>query len=119
MTRNDGPVSLPPTREIAEDLRDGEDLDTLAKRYRTSRRMLLDRLRLAGYAPTGRSLQAEARLTARLEGSVEGSCITGVGGGDWTDLPLEPPRRDRAPRRRFVGLDWSTSPATLRSEWSS
>jgi hypothetical protein len=102
---------LPPIRDIAEDLRDGADYTELCTRYNVAAGTLANRLAYAGYAVTGHPSRSEVRPS--LAGGGEGNCITGNGGGDYTGLPTEAVLHASSRRRRvFVGLDWSTSPAS-------
>lgn len=104
--------TLPRIREIAEDLQDGADFAELCERYDVSGRLLTGRLSYAGYGTDGRPLTVEKR-TEPLDAAAYGEYVDGgVGGGDQEGLPLEPVPHTRRARRRFLGLDWSTSPAS-------
>lgn len=102
--------NLPPIRDLAETLRDGLPFDELAKMYDVSPSTLIQRLNVAGYGQTGYSLQVEARKSNPL-GESQGSCITGGGGGDYKVLPTYVVPHARR-RKQFIGLDWTTSPAS-------
>lgn len=103
---------LPPLRDVAEMLRDGVLFDEVCTMYDTSAHTLTSRLNNAGYGNSGHPLRVEARTTGVLQQG-EGPAIYtgGVGGGDYLGLPLEVVPHTRR-RKQFLGLDWSTSPAT-------
>lgn len=102
-------TELPPIREIAEALRNGYDFNELCAQYGGPPGWLASRLSYAGYSVDGQPRKTEAPQGV-LAGA-EGNCITGNGGGDYLGLPIDPVLHRRN-RREFVGLDWSTSPAT-------
>ena len=56
-------------------------------------------------------LDSEAPLQS-LGSVAEGNCVTGGGGGEYQGLPTDPVLTRSRPRRVFLGLDWSTSPAS-------
>lgn len=101
---------LPPIRNIAEDLREGADFDALCRQYDVTTGTLTNRLSYAGYGTDGHPKHAEAARHPLVAG-VEGNAMTGIGGGDYTGLPLEAVLHTGR-RRVFTGLDWSTSPAS-------
>lgn len=103
---------LPPMRDVAEKLREGYDFDDLCTIYDVSGHTLTSRLNIAGYGITGHPLRTEARRTPLSASVGEGNYVSGgVGGGDYEGLPTETVPHARR-RRRYLGLDWSTSPAS-------
>jgi hypothetical protein len=100
-------------RDIAEDLREGADFEGLCTTYDISGHTLTQRLNHAGYGISGQPLRVEARPSATSPLIVaEGNYVCGgVGGGDYQGLPIDPVPHIRR-RKQFLGLDWSTSPAT-------
>lgn len=102
---------LPPIREIAERLRNGEDFERFCEWYDVTPSMMANRLHYAGYSISGGPLHDRQGWVGPLTTAV-GNCITGNGGGDYKGLPIEPVLHSRRVRRVFVGLDWSTSPAS-------
>lgn len=104
-----GESVLPPIREVAEGLRDGDRFATVCRWYDVSEETLTNRLSYAGYGVDGEALNKGSRPVAA---GAEGNCVTGNGGGDYKGLPIEPVLHSRRVRRVFIGLDWSTSPAS-------
>lgn len=103
---------LPPLRDVAESLRDGLPFDDICRMYDTTPHTLTSRLNNAGYGITGYALRVEARTSGVLDQADYPSYVAGgVGGGDYLGLPLEVVPHTRR-RKQFLGLDWSTSPAS-------
>jgi len=104
-------ATLPPIRDVAEDLREGADYEAICAKYQVSGRTLANRLSYAGYGPDGRPTRVQAQANP-LDPRVYGAYVDGgVGGGDYQGLPTETVPHTRK-RREFLGLDWSTAPAT-------
>lgn len=102
---------LPPIREVAQRLRDGDEFHDLCTEYAVTARTLSSRLSYAGYGITGKPLGKEDRRP--LDQAAYPVYVTGgPGGGDYTGLPVNGVAYARSPKRRFLGLDWSTSPAS-------
>lgn len=102
---------LPPIREVAEGLQNGDVFATVCQWYDISEKTLTNRLSYAGYGVDGEPLHKAGPRPSVLA-SAEGNCVTGNGGGDYKGLPIEPVLHSRRVRRVFIGLDWTTSPAS-------
>lgn len=103
---------LPPIREIAEGLRNGDELATVCQWYDIAEKTLTNRLSYAGYGSDGHPSD-RAAVRRPVAAGAEGNCVTGNGGGDYKGLPIVPVLHNRrAVRKVFVGLDWTTSPAS-------
>lgn len=103
---------LPPIRDIAEQLRDGYNFDDLCDAYDVKPSTLQSRLSIAGYGISGHTLRSESLQGRTVLTNPEGSYVAGgVWGGDYQGLPLEAVPHARR-KKIFLGLDWSTSPAT-------
>lgn len=103
---------LPPIREIAAGLRNGDEFATVCQWYDINKEALSNRLSYAGYSNDGEPLHPVGDRRPIMAGA-EGNCTTGNGGGDYKGLPIEPVLHNRrAVRRIFIGLDWTTSPAS-------
>ena len=102
---------LPPIREIAAGLRGGDEFGVVCQWYDITKEALINRLSYAGYADDGEPLHKPGDRRPFM-GGAEGNCTTGNGGGDYKGLPIEPVLHSRRVRRVFIGLDWTTSPAS-------
>lgn len=106
-----GYLILPPMREVAQRLRDGDEFQDLCSEYAVSARTLSSRLSYAGYGISGMPLGKEDRQP--LDQRVYPTYVCGgPGGGDYLGLPISGITYNPPPRKRFLGLDWSTSPAS-------
>lgn len=103
---------LPPLRDIAETLRESKlAFEDVALMYGVPPTTLSSRLYNAGYGQSGHPLRVEARTSGVLEQVGPVFVTGGIGGGDYQGLPLRVVPHTRR-RKIFIGLDWSTSPAT-------
>jgi hypothetical protein len=108
------PSNLPSVRDVAEWLRSGElEFNDVCAEYGVSASTLASRLSAAGYDLTGhpRRIVNSGAPEPLTQGDAPVYIAGGVGGGDYLGLPLSPVPHIRR-RREFIGLDWSTSPAT-------
>lgn len=103
---------LPPIRDVAAALHDGATIDDLCTIYGVEPKTLANRLSYAGYGTDGHPIRVQVQRDPLRRGG-EGSYVSGgVGGGDYDGLPVVAVLHTRRERRVFVGLDWSTSPAS-------
>lgn len=112
MSDQGNPSKLPPLRDVAESLRDGLPFEDICTMYGVVPHTLTNRLYNAGYGQSGHPLRVEARKYGSLDSDQYPVYVAGgVGGGDYLGLPYEKVPYTRK-HKEFLGLDWSTSPAS-------